>query len=220
MGMFSRLTDIINANINSLLDKAEDPEKMIRLIIQEMEETLVEVRTSAAKQIAEKKTLTRQLRVQTEKANQWQEKAELAISKGRDDLARQALLAKQQCQPVITDIETQLAQVEELLESIQNDSNRLQEKLQEAKQRQEACLKRQQSAQVRLKVRETVKFEQIDDAILRFEKFQQKVDGLEAQVEAYDMTEAKNLQAQFDELEAEDSIEQELQAMKKKVANG
>ncbi|QDP00190.1 phage shock protein PspA [Thalassotalea sp. PS06] len=220
MGMFSRLTDIINANINSLLDKAENPEKMIRLIIQEMEETLVEVRTSAAKQIAEKKTLTRQLRAQTEKSAQWQEKAELAISKGRDDLARQALVAKQQCQPVIEDLEAQLAQVEELLESIQNDTARLQDKLNEAKQRQEACLKRQKTAEVRLKVRETVKFEQIDDAILRFEKFQQKVDGLEAQVEAYDMTEAKSLEAQFQELEAEESIEEELQAIKKKVANG
>ncbi|TLU64341.1 phage shock protein PspA [Thalassotalea litorea] len=220
MGTFSRLTDIINANINSLLDKAENPEKMIRLIIQEMEETLVEVRTSAAKQIAEKKTLTRQLRTQTEKAAQWQEKAELAINKGRDDLARQALLAKQQCQPVIADIEAQLVQVEKLLESIQTDSNRLQEKLNEAKQRQEASVKRQQSAEVRLKVRETVKFEQIDDAILRFEKFQQKVDGIEAQVEAYDLTEAKTLESQFHELEAEESIEQELQAMKKKVANG
>lgn len=220
MGMFSRLTDIINANINSLLDKAENPEKMIRLIIQEMEETLVEVRTSAAKQIAEKKTLTRQLRAQTEKSAQWQEKAELAISKGRDDLARQALVAKQQCQPVIEDLEAQLAQVEELLESIQNDTARLQDKLNEAKQRQEACLKRQKTAEVRLKVRETVKFEQIDDAILRFEKFQQKVDGLEAQVEAYDMTEAKSLEAQFQELESEESIEEELQAIKKKVANG
>ncbi len=220
MGMFSRLTDIINANINSLLDKAENPEKMIRLIIQEMEETLVEVRTSAAKQIAEKKTLTRQLRAQTEKSAQWQEKAELAISKGRDDLARQALVAKQQCQPVIEDLEAQLAQVEELLESIQNDTARLQDKLTEAKQRQEACLKRQKTAEVRLKVRETVKFEQIDDAILRFEKFQQKVDGLEAQVEAYDMTEAKSLEAQFQELESEESIEEELQAIKKKVANG
>ncbi|WP_394173615.1 phage shock protein PspA [Thalassotalea litorea] len=219
MGTFSRLTDIINANINSLLDKAENPEKMIRLIIQEMEETLVEVRTSAAKQIAEKKTLTRQLRAQTDKAAQWQEKAELAINKGRDDLARQALLAKQQCQPVITDIEAQLLQVEELLESIQTDSNRLQEKLNEAKQRQEACVKRQQTAEVRLKVRETVKFEQIDDAILRFEKFQQKVDGLEAQVEAYDLTEAKTLESQFQALEAEESIEQELQAMKKNVVN-
>ncbi len=220
MGMFSRLTDIINANINSLLEKAENPEKLIRLIIQEMEETLVEVRSAAAKNIAEKKTLLRRLRTAENKVADWHKKAELALTKNRDDLARSALLEKTKAQTEVDALQKELNVINDMLDGVQDDSQRLQDKLSEAKGRQNTIALRENSAQVRLKARETFSTENIDKSIEKFEQFQQKIDGLEAQVEAYDFTKNQSLESQFQQLENEDSIEQELQTMKLKVVNG
>ena len=220
MGLFTRFTDIINANINSMLDKAEDPEKMIKLIIQEMEETLVEVRSSAAKNIAEKKTILRQIRTTETSIRNWQQKAELAIQKNREDLAKMALKEKQKCVPVLAELQDDLEQFDEFLSKIQEDGDRLQQKLSEAKRKQESYALRQQSAEVRLKVREKSTVHNIDEAISRFEQYQQKVDRVEAQIEAYDMTKNKDLESEFRNLEAESNIENELAALKNKVANG
>jgi len=220
MGMFSRFTDIINANLNSMLDKAEDPQKMIKLIIQEMEETLVEVRSTAAKHIAEKKTLLRQIRSIESSVKNWQEKAELALTKDREDLAKAALVEKSKCQSNLEDLQQELNQLEEFLGAVQEDANRLQDKLAEAKRRQEAYLLRQQSAQVRLKVREKAAVYNIEDAINKFERYQQKIDEVEAQVEAFDMTSNQDLSSQINALKADENIEQELEALKKTVVNG
>ncbi|WP_206486474.1 phage shock protein PspA [Thalassotalea sp. G2M2-11] len=219
MGMFSRFTDIVNANINSMLDKAEHPEKMIKLIIQEMEETLVEVRSTAAKQIAEKKTLMRQIRAQETSVSHWQEKATIAVSKGRDDLARSALVEKNKCQTKVDALQEELAQFEESLMAVQEDASRLQEKLSEAKRRQESYVLRQESAQVRLKARETAAVYNIDDAIGKFERYQQKIDDIEAQVEAFDMTSNQDLASQINALETDEDLDKELEALKKQVAN-
>jgi len=220
MGLFSRFTDIINANLNSMLDKAEDPEKMIRLIIQEMEETLVEVRSTAAKYIAEKKTILRQVRTFESSMENWQQKAELALEKGRDDLAKMALTEKHKSNAQLTNVQTELAQLDEHLLNIQNDGQRLQEKLSDAKRRQEAYILRQKSAEVRLKVREKAAIYNIDEAINKFERYQQKIDRVEAEVEAYDMTKNQDLESQFRLLEQDESLEQEFAELKKKVANG
>lgn len=221
MGMFSRFTDIINANINSMLDKAENPEKMIKLIIQEMEETLVEVRSTAAKHIAEKKTLTRLVRDAEASVVRWQEKAEIAVEKNRDDLAKAALQEKHKCAEQLEKYQTELAELDKFLNSVQEDSARLQEKLTEAKRRQEALLLRQESAEVRLKVRQKAAVHNIDEAISKFERYQQKIDRVEAQIEAFDMTQKnKDLESQFRELERDENLDDELQALKKKVANG
>lgn len=220
MGMFSRFTDIINANINAMLDKAEEPEKMIRLIIQEMEETLVEVRSTAAKHIAEKKTVLRNIREMESRVANWQQKAELALNKGREDLAKSALVEKQNCTQKLTEMNQDLAQFDEFLNAVQQDSQRLQDKLTEAKRKQEAYAIRQQSAEVRLKVREKAAIYNIDEAISKFERYQQKIDRVEAEVEAYDMTSSKDLNSQFRELENDENIEQELEQLKQKVANG
>ena len=220
MGMFSRFTDIINANINSMLDKAEDPEKMIKLIIQEMEETLVEVRSTAAKQIAEKKTVLRNIRDMESRVANWQEKAELALRKNREDLAKSALIEKQSCTQRLVELNEELEQFDVYLTAVQQDSQRLQDKLTEAKRKQEAYAIRQQSAEVRLKVREKAAVHNIDEAINKFERYQQKIDRVEAEVEAYDMTSAKDLNSQFRELENDDNIEKELEQLKKKVVNG
>ena len=220
MGMFSRFTDIINANLNSMLDKAEHPEKMIKLIVQEMEETLVEVRTTAAKNIAEKKTLLRQMSSLNASTERWQQKAELAITKGRDDLAKSALTEKLKSSSQAEELKCELTSLDELLNDIQEDAQRLQDKLLEAKRKQQAYVLRQQSAEVRLKVREKASVHNIDEAISKFERYQQKIDQIEAQVEAYDLTKNNDLNSQFKALEIDENIEQEFAALKKRVVNG
>lgn len=220
MGIFSRFTDIINANINSMLDKAEHPEKMIRLIIEEMNETLVEVRSTAAAHIAEKKTLERQSQMLATSILHWQNKAELALSKNREDLAKAALIEKHKAKDASDNLAEQLVQLEINLSQIQEDAHRLQEKLAEAKKRQAALLLRQKSVEVRLKIRESAAIHNIDEAINKFERYQQKIDQVEAQIEAYDLVANSDLNSQFKDLETNDSIEQELEELKKKVVNG
>lgn len=221
MGMFTRFADIINANLNSMLDKAEHPEKMIRLIIQEMEETLVEVRSTAAKHIAEKKTMQRQIDGINNSIERWNDKAELAVSKGRDDLAKSALSEKHKNLQQAEALQEEMSKLDEFLQAVQEDGQRLQQKLAEAKRRQEALLLRQESAVVRLKVRDKASRYNIDEAISRFEHYQAKIDRVEAEVEAYDLTNNKSdLESQFKELEADETIDNELASLKKKVANG
>jgi len=217
MGLFSRFTDIVNANLNTMLDKAEQPEKMIRLIIGEMEETLVEVRSTAAKNIAEQKAQTRKMKSTEASIAHWQEQAGLALSKNRDDLAKSALAQKHKCQAELTQQVKENEQLTEFLTAVQEDAMRLQDKLTEAKRRQEALLLRQQSAEVRLKVREKAVIYNIDQAMSKFERYQAKIDNIEAQVEAYDLTENKDLSTQITQLAENDSIEEELAAMKKAV---
>jgi phage shock protein A len=219
MGIFTRFTDIVNANINSMLDKAEQPEKMVTLIIQEMQETLVEVRSTAAKHIAEKKTVTRQLGSLKASMAHWQNKAEIALSKDREDLAKSALEQKHQNSAKADNLNTELSQIDELLSVVQSDGQRLQDKLSEAKQRQQAYVMRQQTAVVRLKVREKEQNYDIDQAIGKFERYQQKIDSIEAEVEAFDMTSNKDLSGQIGSLVANDDIDRELAQLKKQAAN-
>jgi len=222
MGLFTRFTDIVNANLNSMLDKAEQPEKMIRLIIQEMEETLVEVRATAARSIAEQKTHTRRMKSTKASMEQWHSKAELALTKGREDLAKSALAQKHKYQGELDLLEQENEAIAGCLAQVQDDASRLQEKLSEARRRQEAYTLRQESAQVRLKVREQAAVYNIEEAMSKFERYQQKIDRVEAQVEAYDLMQASgsghDLNAQFAELEKDETIEQALAEMKKKVA--
>jgi len=222
MGLFTRFTDIVNANLNSMLDKAEQPEKMIRLIIQEMEETLVEVRATAAKNIAEQKTHTRRVKSAKASMEHWQTKAELAITKDREDLAKSALTQKHKYQNELNLLEEESDKLAEFLAKVQDDASRLQEKLTEARRRQEAYTLRQESAQVRLKVREQAAIYNIEDAMSKFERYQQKIDRVEAEVEAFDLMqsseEGQSLNAQFADLEKDETIEKELAQIKKKLS--
>lgn len=219
MGLFSRFTDIINANINAMLDKAEDAEKMLALIINEMEETLVEVRASAAKNIAEKKTIERHIKDIEQRMVHWQQQAELALKKNRDDLAKSALREKQHYSHKLTELSNALTIFEDQLAKMQQDGQQLQTKLAEAKAKQKSLAQRQQSAEVRLKVKQQAVVHNIDDAISKFERYQQKVDRIEAEVEAFDIAKSTSLAQQFTELENDDKISQELAALKKKVVN-
>ncbi|KXJ59991.1 MAG: phage shock protein A [Alteromonas sp. Nap_26] len=202
-----------------MLDKAEDPEKIIRLIIQEMEETLVEVRTDAARYIAQQKTLTRQMDGATKQINGWQDKAQLAMNNDKEALAKAALIEKQKYVAKLASLEEQQAHLTETIEKIQEDTSRLNSKLAEAKAKQKTLVQRRNSAQTRLKVKQANHESKIDDAMTRFENYEQRIDYLEAQVDAYDLTkssDAASLQAQFDAMEADEAIEKELAELKKK----
>ena len=217
MSIFSRFNAIINSNINAMLDKAEDPEKIIRLVIQEMEDTLVEVRTNAARTIADKKTLYRRLERLRGEATDWEQKAELAVRKGREDLARAALAEKANLLKVIKRLDDEMDEIEHQLERLNEDIGRLQAKLSEAKARQKALLMRHETVSNRLKTRDRLSDRRIDDAMARFDHLEQKMDTLEGKVEVHDLGQARTLKDEFTNLEAEDSVEQELAALKKRL---
>jgi len=216
MGIFSRFTDIINSNINSILDKAEDPAKMVRLIIQEMEDTLVEVRSSSARTLADKKDLVRQIERFEKEATGWQAKAELALSKNREDLARGALLEKKKCTDSATSLNTELSHIEDHITKLQEDISQLQDKLSDAKARQKAILIREKTAQSRLKVKKNINTNKVNDALGRFDQYERKIDDIESQIESYDIG-SKSLSDEISELETDDSIDSELAQLKAKL---
>ncbi len=218
MGIFSRFTDIINSNINNLLDKAEDPAKMVRLIIQEMEDTLVEVRSSSAKTLAEKKELARQVTRLEKDAQQWQDKAELALSKNRDDLARAALMEKKKSSESAQALLAELAHTDDHISKLQDEIAQLQDKLTDAKSRQKAILIREKSASSRLKVKENIHSTRVNDALSRFDHYERKIDGIEAEVESYDLG-SKSLADEIAELESDEKVDDELAQLKAKIKN-
>lgn len=217
MGIFSRFSDIINSNINALLDKAEDPEKMVRLIIQEMEETLVEVRTVSAKAIAEKKELSRRKQLLSEQVDAWEGKAELAIEKGREDLAKGALTEKLQLLNEVGELEAELLDVETQLQELESEIGQLQQKIAEAKARQKSLLKRHQTASSRLKVRKTIHRNSVEGSLSRLEGYERKLDQLEGQVESYDLGK-KTLADEIEQLAKDDEVEAQLTELKAKMA--
>lgn len=218
MGIFTRFTDIVNSNINALLDKAEDPEKMVRLIIQEMEDTLVEVRSASAKTLASKKEITAQISKYKSDAADWEAKAELALSKDRDDLARAALQEKKKSAEAADALNKELDVVDEQISKLQEEIGQLQEKLADAKARQKTIIMRQKTASSRLEVKRTLDSSKVDAAMGRFEQYERKIDDLESQVEAYDLGK-KTLHDEFAELESDDKIDEELAKLKAKMNN-
>jgi phage shock protein A len=220
MGIFSRMTDIINANLNAMLDKAEDPEKMVRLIIQEMEDTLVEVRSTSVRTLARRKELQRHITHVQGDVAEWQRKAELALSKEREDLARAALAAKQRAADAIVDHEKELKHVESEIMKLDDDTAKLKAKLADAKQRQKAIILRAASADSRLKVKRQIHDSRMDEAMVKFEKYEAKIDGLEAQLESYDLGQVRSLKEQFAELEQTEKLDAELQALKARLGKG
>jgi phage shock protein A len=220
MGIFSRFTDIVNANISSILDKAEDPEKLVRLMIQEMQDTLVEVRSSAARAIADKKDLTRKIQALEEEIQDWQRKAELAIDRGRDDLAKAALAEKAHLTRSVASLVEHRSAIEDGLEKLNADIARLENKLADARTRQKAIISRHQTVSRRLEVRRKIHDGRIDDALMRFERFERRVDDLEGRVEAYDLGIKKDLHQEFSDLESADAVQKELEELKSKRMPG
>jgi phage shock protein A len=225
MGIFSRLTEIVNSNLNAILDRAQDPEKIIRLIIQEMEDTLVEVRSAAVRTIAERKELERRIETVRREIDEWQRRAEFAVTKGREDLAKGALLAKARGTETLQALERQVAQIGDALAKQNEDIGKLQAKLADAKAREKSIALRQKSAATRLKVRAKLYDERITDAFARFEQVERSLDELEGKVEAYDLGRGaaeggpKTLADELAGMEAEEGIEQELAALKQRLGN-
>lgn len=218
MGIFSRFSDIVNSNINAILDKAEDPEKLVRLMIQEMEDTLVEVRSTAARAIADKKEISRTLASLEQEAKDWQSKAELALDKNRDDLAKAALAEKARAAASVEGLRKQHTALGDGLDKLNDDIARLEEKLVDAKTRQQAIFARHQTASRRLEVRKRLHNYKIDDALIRFDQFERRINDLESHAEAYDLGHKKDLKQEFSDLASEDAVAKELRELKSKRA--
>jgi phage shock protein A len=212
------MSDIINSNINAMLEKAEDPEKIVRLMIQEMEDTLVEVRSAAARTIADKKKNRRKLTAIQAEARDWEKKAELAVTKNRDDLAKAALREKDAAERIAAALDAELKHVDEGLVKLNGDITRLQAKLADAKARQKALMMRHDTGSQRLRVREQLHEGKVDDALVRFEKFERKVENVEGRVEAYDLGERPDLRKEIQNLENDDKVERDLHELKKRMS--
>ncbi|MEM9616443.1 MAG: phage shock protein PspA [Pseudomonadota bacterium] len=219
MGIFSRLSDIVNSNINSMLDRAEDPEKIVRLIIQEMEDTLVEVRSNAARAIADRKEVARKKEEFARRANEWESKAELAIAKGRDDLARGAIAAKRKAQEMIDLLDNESKAIEDTVGKTNEDLEKLQAKLKEARAKQRSLEVRRNAASDSVRISRQMHDGRIDDALARFDRYERRIDELEAEAESWALGRPRTLEDEFSELESEDAVNAELEDLKRRVAH-
>jgi phage shock protein A len=218
MGIFSRTRDIIAANVTDLLDRAEDPAKMIRMIIMEMEETLIEVRASAARTIADQKEMRRHIAKLDTLQQSWTEKAELALSKGREDLAKAALLEKQKAGDMADRLRDEIGVLDDALRASEEDIGKLQNKLREARARQSSIVARLESAHNRTRMREMTNGPKIDEAFSRFEILERRVDFAEGRAEAAGMGAApKSLEEEIAELRTSDKVDAELAALKARM---
>jgi len=215
MGVFSRLSDIINSNLNAMLDKAEDPEKIARLIIQEMEDCLVEVRSAAARSMADKKEYERDILALEASRQDWIAKAELAVEKGREDLARGALAAKQRCERETDSRRQALKAIDEVSVKRQDDLEKLQLKLDEAKTKLRALIVRREAAEHRIQMRSRIEVNKVDEAMRRYAQVERKVDEMEAYADLINVGD-RSLEAQFHDLASEESIEKELAEIKRR----
>ena len=218
MTIFSRITDIINANINALLERAEDPEKMIRLIIQEMEDTLVEVRSQSVRGIADRREIERKIERLETNGREWEDKAAFALGKGREDLAKSALLIKRKLENQAALLREELTLIQESLARHNEDLAKLQAKIDEAKARKSSIELRMSTAKDRVRVRHALHDDRVDDALNRYGSLERRIDELEAGAEVYDMGKAKTLDQEFAELEAETDIAEDLVRLKARVA--
>ena len=218
MGIFSRTRDIVAANFNDMLDKADDPTKMIRMIILEMEETLVEVRASAARTIADQKEMHRKTVQLDRLQDDWGDKAQLALSKDREDLARAALVEKKKAADISEQLKQEIAVLDDALRAYEQDIQKLQNRLREARSRQTAIAARLESAENRVKLRTLMSSERTDDALARFDQLERRVDYAEGRAESLSLADGGNKATLADEiaaLEGADAIDDELEQMKR-----
>jgi phage shock protein A len=218
MGIFSRTRDIIAANVTDLLDKAEDPAKMIRMIIMEMEETLIEVRASAARTIADQKEMRRHIAKLDKLQESWTEKAELALSKGREDLAKAALVEKNKATDMAVRLKEEIGVLDDALQASETDITKLQNKLREARARQTSIVARLESAHNRYKLREMTNGPKIDEAFARFETLERRVDFAEGRADAAGMGAApRTLEEEIADLKSSEKVDAELEALKARM---
>jgi phage shock protein A len=216
MGVFTRVRDIVSSNINSMLDKAEDPEKLVRLMIREMEDTLVEIKASCAQTIAAKRKLERHRDEAVAHARQWGDKAQLAVNKGREDLAREALVEKRRYTERADALSAETAQFDGIVEQHQQDIAQLEEKLVSAREKQRVLVQRHARAQGHKKAQQNIRRIDTSDALLRFDKFESRIDRMEAEADLVNYGRKTTLRDELAALETDDEIERELAALKQK----
>ncbi|WP_341207733.1 phage shock protein PspA [uncultured Sphingomonas sp.] len=216
MGIFSRTRDIVAANMAELLDRADDPAKLVRIIIAEMEDTLVEVRASAARTIADQKEMRRHIAKLAELEASWTEKAELALSKNREDLAKAALVERRKAADMGAQLREEVTGLDEALRSSEEDIAKLQNKLREARAKQNAIATRLESANTKARLREMWNGPKTHEAFSRFEILERRADEAEGRAEAMGLT-PRTLDDELNELRSNDKIDAELEALKKRL---
>lgn len=216
MGIFTRFRDIVSANINAMLDKAEDPEKMVSLMIREMEDTLVEIKSSCAGVMAESKKIERQLEQINSRVGYWEDKARLAIEKGRDDLAKEALLEKRRFMATKERLESGGNEHQHLIAQYQQDIRQLEDKLQSARDKKRMLVQRHLHALQKQQAQREIRRADSTEAVIKFDELENRIERMEAEAELINFGQKPGLQAELEQLEIEAEIENELQALKKK----
>lgn len=219
MGVFTRFRDIISANINAMLDHAEDPEKMIRLMIREMEDTLVEIKSSCAGVMANSKTVQRQVDEVRTRQNDWKDKAALAVHKGRDDLAREALIERRRYARKAEALEGELAELNGLVEKYKDDIRQLEDKLRTAREKQRLLVQRHIHARRKIRAEEEIRRMDSAEAVLKFDQFENRIERLESEADLVNLGKKTTLEEKFDALFSDEEIEQELAALKSEDKN-
>ncbi len=218
MGIFTRFSDIISSNINAILDKAEDPEKLIRLMIREMEDTLVEIKAACAGAMASSKKVQRQLDTLHDGIHYWEEKAELAIKKGRDNLAREALVEKRRYTRRMDGLESEIAEHNLLIEQYQDDIRQLEDKLKSARDKQRMLVQRHIHANRKKQAQEEIRRVDSSEAMMKFDELENRIERMEADADLVNFGKRTALEAEFDTLGLDEEIENELQALKTPVS--
>ncbi len=214
MGIFTRFRDIVNSNINAMLDKAEDPEKLIKLMIQEMEDTLVEIKASCAGVMATRKKAERQLDQIQSRAKYWENNAELAVNRDRDDLAREALVEKRRFTGMETPVEKQLMEHNGLIEQYQQDIRQLEERLRTAREKRQGLAQRHLRAKRKKRTQEEIRRMDSSETILKFEQLENRIERMEAEADLVNFGNGPELEEEFKNLLVDDEIEKELQGLK------
>ena len=214
MSIFSRFRDIVNSNINAMLDQAEDPEKLVRLMIQEMEDTLIDLKASCAGAIAARKKVGRGFDELHARVASWESKAKLAIAKGREELAREALLEKRRAGEGIPALEKETMQLDEVIRNYQADITQLEEKLTTAREKQRVLVQRHIHAQHKTRAQQQIRRSETTDALLRYEQFESRIERMEADADLINYGRKPSLEEQFSQLERDEDIENELNALK------
>ena len=218
MGIFTRFRDIISSNINAILDKAEDPEKLIKLMIREMEDTLVEIKAACAGAMASSKKVQRQLDAVQERMRYWEEKAEIAVKKGRDDLAREALVEKRRYAHRMDELETEFSEHNLLIEQYQDHIRQLEDKLKSARDKQRLLVQRHIHANRKRRAQEEIRRVDSSEAMLKFDDLENRIERMEAEADLVNFGKKTALEAEFETLGVDDEIEKELQALKTPVS--
>ncbi len=214
MGIFTRFRDIVNSNIGAMLDKAEDPEKMIKMMIREMEDTLIELKSSCAGVIANSKRLVRRKDEVAALIKTWTDRAELAVEKGRDDLAREALLEKRRFSEQIESLEKQLDELESLVDQYRNDIAELENKLEGAREKKRALVERHRHANGKKRAQQGIRRYNSTDAFERFGKLENRIDRMEAEADLVNPKTKPALEEEFAQLTTDEELENELASLK------